>query len=134
MNNLNKRKLIIILIEGVLGLLHFIGIGRHSNNALYILSASYFSDLSIPFGFYFLLKLIEDRISLIKKWWVKASIIFLMAALSEIGQYFGLAILGRTFDPFDIVVYAFGVLLAAFVDCFLLTNLKFWNNYSGTRE
>ena len=39
-----------------------------------------------------------------------------MATLAEIGQFFELYILGRTFDPIDIVIYTAGVLIASLVD------------------
>jgi hypothetical protein len=64
---MNKRKIIITLIECVLGLLHIVGLGCHSSDEMFILSTSYFSDLALPFGFYFLLKLSEDKISLLGK-------------------------------------------------------------------
>ena len=49
-----------------------------------------------------------------------------MATIAEVGQYFGFYILGRTFDPIDIVMYAAGVLLAALVDWLFLIVFKFW--------
>jgi len=49
-----------------------------------------------------------------------------MATLAEVGQYFGLYILGRTFDPIDIAVYAAGVMLAAVVDWIFSIVFKFW--------
>lgn len=58
----------------------------------------------------------EDKVVFQKKWWVKAGIVFLLVALAEVSQYFGLNILGRTFDPMDIIVYAVGVLTASLVD------------------
>jgi cell shape-determining protein MreD len=61
-----------------------------------------------------------------RKWWVKAGIVFLVAAFAEVGQYFGSYILGRTFDTIDIVMYAAGVLLAALVDWLFSIVFKFW--------
>jgi len=49
-----------------------------------------------------------------------------MATLAEVGQYFGLHILGQTFDPLDIAVYVVGVLLAALVDWLFSIVFKFW--------
>ena len=126
MQNIQKRKYLVIGIELILGLMHVIGIGRHSSERMFILSASYFSDLALPFGFYFLLALSAEKTEFLRKWWVKAGIVFLMATFAEVGQYFGLYILGRTFDPIDIVMYAAGVLLAALVDWLFLIVFKFW--------
>jgi hypothetical protein len=121
-----KKKLIIFGIEFILALLHIIGIGRNSSERIFILSASYFSDLALPFGFYFLLKLSEEKITILQKWWVKAGIIFLLATFSEVGQFYGLYLLGRTFDPIDIGVYAVGVFLAAFIDWMFSIAFRFW--------
>lgn len=126
MNNKIKKKFIIIGIEIVLALSHIIGIGCHASEKIFIISASYFSDFALPFGFYFLLKLSEEKINFLQKWWVKAGIIFLMAALWEAGHFFGLYVLGRTFDPMDIAVYAAGVIFASFVDWMLSNTFKFW--------
>ena len=126
MQNIQKRKYLVIGIELILGLMHVIGIGRHSSERMFILSASYFSDLALPFGFYFLLALSAEKTEFLRKWWVKAGIVFLMATFAEVGQYFGLYILGRTFDPIDIVMYAAGVLLAALVDWLFSIVFKFW--------
>jgi len=106
--------------------MHVVGIGRNSNEPMFILSASYFSDLALPFGFYFLLMISENKVAILQKWWVKAGIVFLMATLAEVGQFFGFYILGRTFDPIDIIVYAAGVLIASFVDWLFTIVFKFW--------
>ena len=121
-----KKKYLVVGVELILGLLHVIGIGRRSSERMFTLSASYFSDLALPFGFYFLLSISEEKTTFLKKWWVKAGIVFLMASLAEVGQYFGLYILGRTFDPIDFIVYAFGVLLAVLVDRLFSMVFKFW--------
>ena len=121
-----KKTFLIVGIELLLGFLHIIGIGRNSSKTLYMLSASYFSDLALPFGFYFLLSLNEDKLLFLKKWWMKAAIVFSVATLAEIGQYFGLYALGQTFDPLDILVYALGVLAAVCLDGFLSKTLTFW--------
>ena len=126
MLNNQKKKYFIVGIEIILGLMQLIGIGRHSGERIFTLSASYFSDLALPFGFYFLLTISEEKAGFLKKWWVKAGIVFLMATLAEVGQYFGLYILGRTFDPIDIAMYAVGVLLAAFLDWLFSKVFKFW--------
>jgi len=126
MKNNQKKKYLVIGIEVVLGLMHVVGIGRHSSEHIFTLSASYFSDLALPFGFYFLLAVSEQKTVFLQKWWVKAGVVFLMATLAEVGQYFGLYILGRTFDPIDIAVYAAGVMLAAVVDWIFSIVFKFW--------
>jgi hypothetical protein len=121
-----KKKLIIIGIQIGLAFLHVIGIGRNSTNTLFILSASYFSDLVLPFGFYFLLILLGDSLHIFQRWWIRALVIFLAATTAEIAQYFGIYALGRTFDPIDILVYALGVLLAILIDLTFSRLFNFW--------
>jgi len=77
---------------------------------------NYFADIAIPFGYYFLLSLIEDSFSFLRPWHNKALAVFLLVSTSEILQYFGIYALASVFDPIDIVMYAGGVLLAALVD------------------
>jgi len=69
MKSSQKKKNIIIGIEILLGLMHVVGIGRNSNESMFILSANYFSDLALPFGFYFLLMVSEDKVAFMQKWW-----------------------------------------------------------------
>lgn len=126
MKSNQKKKCLIIGIEILLALMHVVGIGRNSNESMFIISASYFSDLALPFGFYFLLMISENKVAILREWWVKAGIVFLMATLAEVGQFFGLYILGRTFDPIDIIVYAAGVLIASLVDWLFTIVFKFW--------
>jgi hypothetical protein len=89
---------------------------------------SYFADIAIPFGYYFLLILVEDKYRPLKKWYVKAGTVFGLCALSETLQYFGIYALARVFDPLDYVMYAFGSLSAAATDRILFRRiLNFWN-------
>jgi len=63
MKSSQKKKYLIVGIEILLGLMHVLGIGRNSNESMFTLSASYFSDLALPFGFYFLLVVNEDKVA-----------------------------------------------------------------------
>jgi hypothetical protein len=65
---------------------------------------------------YFLLCLNDVIAPFLKDWWVKALIVFAAAAFTEMMQVFGVPLLGQTFDMLDFVMFAVGVLLAAFVD------------------
>ena len=84
----------------------------------------YLIDILLPFGLYFLLCL--DRIP-IKSWIVKSALVFGIGASVEIAQFFGVPLLGRTFDPLDFVMYATGVTLAAILDTLVFPRiLGFW--------
>jgi len=88
---------------------------------------SYFADIAIPFGYYLLLVLIEDKYMAFQKWYVKAASIFLLCSISETLQYFGIYALARVFDPVDYGMYALGVVLAALVDRILFKKwFPFW--------
>lgn len=77
---------------------------------------SYFADIALPFGYYFLLVIIDDRYKQFRNWYTKCAIIFGLCALSETLQFFGIYALAKVFDPWDYFMYALGVLLAAFAD------------------
>lgn len=119
--------LIIILIQLIIAAIHAFRLGQIFDGQLYLLYYSYFSDLVIPFGGYFLLSINDATIPVLRRWYVKAGIIFFLATFSEILQIFGIEILGVTFDPIDILMYGAGVLIAAFIDVKILApNLGFW--------
>jgi hypothetical protein len=50
-----------------------------------------------------------------------------LTTLAEICQFFGIEVLGVTFDPFDILMYGIGVSVAALIDVKVFTKyLGFW--------
>jgi len=105
-----------------------------------VLYYSYFSDVIIPFGMYFLMCLFEARVRAIlfseapeqvkrtvkpaaiflSDWRLKALLVFGVASFTEVLQGFGVPLLGRTFDPVDFPMFAGGVLLAVLADRVLL--------------
>jgi hydrogenase maturation factor len=101
--------LIIILIQVAIALIHVFRLGQIFQGQAYNLYYSYFSDLVLPFGAYFLLSSNEITFPVFQKWYVKAALIFGFTTFAEICQFFGIDFLGVTFDPFDILMYAMGV-------------------------
>ena len=95
---------------------------------VYTLYSAYFTDIVQPFGLYFVLCLLEGRLTWVRPWWVKALIVFLIPTLMELLQGFGLNVLGRSFDPFDFLAYAAGGLLAALLERGALARLGFWSS------
>jgi len=117
-------------IELLIAGLHIVGPGRQAGGQWFVLSASYFSDLTLPFGFYFLLCISEDQFRFLRPWWVKAGLVFGAAAAAEVLQYLGVYALGITFDPLDFLMYAAGVLLAAALEQGVFRRVwVFWNSY-----
>lgn len=124
---MNKSKIVVISMQFVVVVLLILG-AKLSARSLRIFYYSYFADVIIPFGFYFLLFLTQSRHSVFKKWQVKSLSIFILCAISEILQFFGIYAFARVFDLLDFVMYGIGVLIAAFVDRILFTKyLPFWD-------
>jgi hypothetical protein len=115
MKNEEKKKIIVIGIELFIALIFVVGADWASEN-VHRFFHSYFADIALPFGFYFLLTLIEDKYFFLRSWYGKALAVFLLASTSEILQFFGIYGLANVFDPFDFVAYASGAIFAVFVD------------------
>ncbi len=121
------KVLVIILIQIAIALVHIFRLGQIFQGQAYNLYYSYFSDLVLPFGAYFLLSLNEITIPVFRKWYLKAALIFGFTTFAEVCQFFGIDLLGVTFDPFDILMYAMGVSIAVFVDVQVFTKyIGFW--------
>ena len=107
----------------LIALVHAFRVGSYLRGSLFRLYCSYFSDIVVPFGGYFLLCLSDSRHRFLRDWRVKAVLVFAVASFAEVVQAFGMPLLGRTFDPLDFVMFGAGVLLAAGLDRLLLDRL-----------
>ena len=127
MKNTAYKILIIITIQIIIALIHIFRVGSFLNEDLYILYYSYFSDFILPFGAYFLLCANEFSIDFLRDWRVKSIIVVSVATTAEICQYFGIPVLGITYDPVDIIMYGAGVMSAAIIDKQVFSLIfKFW--------
>jgi len=121
------RKLVGIIVMLIIALIFGFRIGNNLNGNLYIYYQSYAGDLIIPFGAYFLLCMNEIKLQFLRKWFVKALIVFCVMTFSEIMQLFGLYLFGVTFDLADILMYGIGVIVAVFFDKQIFERtLPFW--------
>jgi len=111
--------MVVVSILLLIALVHFFRVGTYLRGTLFTLYYSYFSDVVVPFGMYFLLCLSDVRVYVLRKWHVKAMLVFGVASSTEVMQAFGVPLLGRTYDPLDFVMFGVGVLFAALVDRFL---------------
>ena len=68
--------LIIILIQVAIALVHIFRLGQLFQGQAYNFYYSYFSDIILPFGMYFLLTLNDVTFPVFRKWYVKAGLIF----------------------------------------------------------
>ncbi len=104
-------------------------VGSYLDDQWYILYQSYAADILVPIAAYFMLCMNDHQFYFIHKWYLKAIIAFIVMTTSEVLQYFDIYFFGVTFDPIDILMYAFGVLLASFIDRIVLTKIFFkWND------
>jgi hypothetical protein len=113
---LSAKKIVTVLgIEFLIALIFVVG-ADWAGEKVHSFFDNYFADITVPFGYYFLLILVEDLWKPFRPWYGKALAVFLLAATSETLQYFGVYALARVFDPLDFAMYAIGVLLAALID------------------
>ena len=118
------KSVVVIAIMIPIALLHFVT-GSHYTGPFPLFVNGYLIDILLPFGIYFLLCLNDNVI--LNSWIVKGLIVFMAAFFVEMAQYKGIPLLGRTFDPLDILMYGLGVLLAVICDQLLFPRLfSFW--------
>ena len=113
------RTVAVVGIMLIIALIHAFRVGTYLPDKMFTLYYSYFSDIVIPFGMYFLLFMADVHIRFLRDWRVKAMLVFGVASSTELMQAFGVPLLGRTFDPLDFVMFGAGVLLAILTDRFL---------------
>jgi hypothetical protein len=122
-----KRSIVIVCIMIIIAADHIFRVGSYLQGNLYLLYYSYFSDLAIPFGGYFLLCAAESRMPIFRHWEVKLFAAFLIPSAAETFQYFEIPVFGSTFDLFDYLAYAIGTLSAAIVDRQVFSRIfNFW--------
>ncbi len=123
---MKTKKTIVVITVLIIACILVIGAGW-AGETIDRLFHSYFADIALPFGFYFLLVLLEEKYEPIKKWYIKAGAILFLCVLSETLQYFGIYALAIVFDPLDYVMYASGIVLAIFTDRVIFKSLiSFW--------
>lgn len=123
---MKTKKFVIVSTLLTIAIIFVIG-ADWASETVRVLFHSYFADITIPFGYTLLLILVEEKYKRLQKWYARAGSVFLLCALSETLQYFGVYALASVFDPWDYVMYATGVLLAAFMDRIVFKGMfHFW--------
>ncbi len=110
------RKLIITGIAVLVGALHFVT-GENYQGPFPVFVDGYLIDILLPMTLFLLISLFQNK--LIRSMLFRACAVFGFGSFVEASQYFGHPIFGSTFDPFDIVAYAGGVLLGVLLDLFI---------------
>lgn len=116
MRVLRNKRAVVLSIMMMIALIHLMSPGRALHDPYRQYYQAYFSDVVIPFGFYFLLCLSEVEFSFLRPWYAKTGFTFGLAAFTEVVQGFGIHFIGTTFDPFDFLMYAAGVAAAAVLE------------------
>jgi hypothetical protein len=121
-----NKKTIVVVTMLVIAVIFIIGADWAGEKAIRLFHR-YFADIAIPFGYYLLLALIEEKYKFFKNWYIKAGAFFVLCSLSETPQYFGVYALATVFDPFDYIMYALGVDLGVFFDRIIFKRMfSFW--------
>jgi hypothetical protein len=129
-----RRLAVVFSIVALIAAAHILRIGSYLQGELYNFYYSYFSDFIIPFGYYFLLCANEPHLPFLRWWTVKLAIAFLTPSIAETCQYFGLAVLGSTFDPLDYVMYGMGAISAVAIDTQVFSRVfGFWTVEKAVR-
>lgn len=108
----------------MVGLLHFVIGPNYSGNFKVFVSGNLI-DIFLPMILYLI-----GQITLRKQFTIKNSriiavpLVFLFATFVEVLQYRGIHIFGETFDPFDIMMFAFGTCLGLAIDFFIISKLE----------
>jgi len=122
-----KRRALILGINGIIAAVHLLRLGSYLQEGSYHLYYSYFSDIILPFGFYFLLCESERKVPVLRHWGAKLAITFLTPSIAETFQHFGIPVLGSTFDLLDYFMYALGAISAVMVDRLVFFRIfDFW--------
>lgn len=123
----SRRRAVSFSIVILIAVVHIFRIGSYLEGELHDLYYSYFSDFVLPFGCYFLLCASESQMPILRRWEAKSAIAFLIPSIAETCQYFGIPVLGSTFDPLDYLMYGIGAISAAVVDTQVFSRIfDFW--------
>lgn len=122
------KKLTVTLIALAVGLLHFVT-GEDYRGPFSAFVNGYLIDILLPMTLYLLLGLFT--VKWIHSTLFRVAFVFLFGCVVETSQYLGYPLFGCTFDLLDILAYACGVGLGAFLDLFLFPRaFKAWRTHS----
>jgi len=154
-----RRLAVIFSIVVLVAAIHTFRLGSYLQGQLYNLYYSYFSDFILPFVCYFLLCMFNLQIPIISgwepllplpeflsknnselqipvlwRWEAKFAIAFLIPSIAETCQYFGIPVLGSTFDLLDYFMYGVGAMSAAIFDTQVFSRIfNFWTRKKAER-
>lgn len=121
----NKKSIyIIVSISIFVGLLHFV-IGPNYQGIFRHFIRGYLIDILLPMNLYLLLQIsLRKYVSLSKARIIGSIFTFAFGTMVEILQLYKVEFLGRTYDPWDILMYAVGVGLGILIDLTIIDKLE----------
>jgi hypothetical protein len=116
--SLVNRKVIVVLIAVIVGLLHFFTGPRYCGPFPAFVNG-YMIDILLPFAMYLVLGV--AMISILRNGIARGVFVFAIGAVTETLQYFGVPIFGRTFDLLDYLMFGVGIGLAVVFEKIVLS-------------
>ena len=115
-----RQKIIVVIIAVGVALLHFVT-GPAYQGPFRGFVNGYLIDILLPFAMYLVLGISD--IPLFKGRSARGFFVFLVGAVSETLQYFGVPIFGRTFDMLDYIMFLIGIGLAILFESSVLSKV-----------
>lgn len=121
----NKKSIyIIVSISVFVGLLHFV-IGPDYQGIFRHFIRGYLIDILLPMNLYLLLQIsLRKNISVNKARIIGAIFSFAFGTIVEILQFYEIEFLGRTYDPWDILMYGIGIGAGIVIDLTIIDNFE----------
>lgn len=118
--SLINRKVIVVFIAVVVGLLHFLT-GPRYRGPFPAFVNGYMIDILLPFAMYLVLSVAEQTI--LRSGIARGVLVFAIGAITETLQYFGVSIFGQTFDLLDYLMFGVGIGLAVVFERIVLSRI-----------
>lgn len=119
-----KSTYIIVSISLFVGLLHFV-IGPDYQGIFKHFVRGYLIDILLPMNLYLLLQIaLRKNISVNKARIIGAIFTAGFGTMVEILQFYEIEFLGKTFDPWDLLMYVIGVGLGIAIDLTIIEKLE----------
>jgi len=119
-----KSTYIIVSISLFVGLLHFL-IGPDYQGIYKHFIRGYLFDILLPMNLYLLIQIsLRKKISINKARIIGAIITFAFGTIVEIVQLYEIEFLGRTYDPWDLLMYLIGIGLGIVIDLTIIDTFE----------
>jgi len=119
-----KSTYLIVSISICIGLLHFV-IGPDYQGIFKHFIRGYLIDILLPMNLYLLMQIsLRKNISVNKARIIGAIITVAFGTIVEILQLYEIEFLGRTFDPWDLLMYVIGVGLGIVIDLTIIDKFE----------